>query len=542
VTSLPANGQWTRLSVLAKSIGINSASSVSELSIKVVDGEAWIDKAGKSACTNAQAPAPQYGPNEQVWFDDDFPSGATAGGVDSFNSGWTWSTTQIAGGTRSHQEPLRSGNHQHYFDNAKDLFAVSRSDVLFTYVYLDPCNPPRMVMLQWDGGDGWEHRAYWGDNLSPWGSDNTGSRWRMGPLPELGKWVRLEVPAPSVSLAGRTVIGMSFGIYDGQAWFDRAGKVARANVAFGKTATQSSNYPGDYPAAKAVDGSTASGGTNMSITNFSTQPWWQVDLGAVYPLDQVNIYGRTDCCQSQTGNFYLQLSDVPFASNTLNTNIAQADVSSYGIGGTASSLLTMTARRTARYVRIHMAGSDNLSIPEVEAFTPAGAQRVNLAGGRTATSSSIWDSWTHPTFAVNGTANQPYQSGGSIFHIRNGGDTEPWWQLDLGAVSPISTIDVWTRADTPYMDQSVNLFVIVSDAPFTSQSLAPTIAQAGVSVYYTGATPHAVLSIPVNRTGRYVRIQKAGTAQSFSLGEVEVWGQQPVLQPYSKSPATGANQ
>ncbi|HJQ41122.1 MAG TPA: discoidin domain-containing protein, partial [Thermoanaerobaculia bacterium] len=289
-----------------------------------------------------------------------------------------------------------------------------------------------------------------------------------------------------------------------------------------------------YPASRAVDGNPASvyGSINATLPGF--QPWWQVDLGAVYPVDQINVYGRTDCCPWQTGNFYVQASDVPFASNTLSTNIAQSGVSSYGIPGQAGSLLSIGVRRTARWVRVQLAVSDGLTMAEVEVFAPSNKQRVNLAGGRIATSSSIWDSWYHPWFATNGTANQGGGTGGSLFHIRSAGDTDAWWQVDLGAVSPISTIDLWTRADSAYQDQVINSYVLVSDAPFTSQSFAATVAQPGVSVYHTGSTVHQVTSIPVNRTGRYVRVQKPGTSQTFSLGEVEIWGQQPALMPMSK--------
>ena len=83
-------------------------------------------------------------------------------------------------------------------------------------------NVPREVVLQWNDGT-WEHRAYWGENLIPWGVDGRISRWFAGPLPQPGQWVRLEVPARMVGLEGRDVNGMGFTLYDGQAAWDRAG-------------------------------------------------------------------------------------------------------------------------------------------------------------------------------------------------------------------------------------------------------------------------------------------------------------------------------
>ena len=38
----------------------------------------------------------------------------------------------------------------------------------------------------------WLHRAYWGENLIPFGRDNSTERRKFGALPPAGKWVRLE--------------------------------------------------------------------------------------------------------------------------------------------------------------------------------------------------------------------------------------------------------------------------------------------------------------------------------------------------------------
>jgi len=84
-------------------------------------------------------------------------------------------------------------------------------------------NPPRQVMLQWYDNS-WEHRAYWGESLIPSGTEGTTSRRYMGPLPPLGQWIKLEVPASLVGLEGRVLNGMSFTLYGGRATWDHAGK------------------------------------------------------------------------------------------------------------------------------------------------------------------------------------------------------------------------------------------------------------------------------------------------------------------------------
>ena len=92
-------------------------------------------------------------------------------------------------------------------------------DSLFTYVYLDPANPPSEVMLEWNDGT-WNHRAYWGANNITNGTDGTASRHYMGPLPAAGQWQPLIVPASQVDLEGSTLRGMTFTLYDGRATWD----------------------------------------------------------------------------------------------------------------------------------------------------------------------------------------------------------------------------------------------------------------------------------------------------------------------------------
>jgi hypothetical protein len=97
--------------------------------------------------------------------------------------------------------------------------------MLYAYVYLDPANVPSEVMLGWNNGT-WEHRAYWGANLITYGTSGTDSRRYMGPLPPVGQWVRLEVPASQVGLEGSTLRGMDFSVYGGRATWDYAGKTS----------------------------------------------------------------------------------------------------------------------------------------------------------------------------------------------------------------------------------------------------------------------------------------------------------------------------
>ncbi|MDH3577370.1 MAG: hypothetical protein OEO71_06075, partial [Gammaproteobacteria bacterium] len=138
---------------------------------------------------------------------------------------WNWVSTDppAYSGSLARQSDLAAGFHQHYFYNAAEPLQVPAGDTLYVYVYLDPVNPPIGLLLQWNAGGSWDHRAYWGADVFPWGTAGTSSKQYMGPLPLTGEWMRLEVPASAVGLEGAAVTGMAFGLHDGRATWDTAG-------------------------------------------------------------------------------------------------------------------------------------------------------------------------------------------------------------------------------------------------------------------------------------------------------------------------------
>ena len=55
-----------------------------------------------------------------------------------------------------------TGNNQHFFWQSKSPYEIaSDEDEFFAYVFLDPIDPPKQVMLQFNDGT-WEHRAVLG--------------------------------------------------------------------------------------------------------------------------------------------------------------------------------------------------------------------------------------------------------------------------------------------------------------------------------------------------------------------------------------------
>jgi hypothetical protein len=139
------------------------------------------------------------------------------------------------------------------------------------------------------------------------------------------------------------------------------------NLALGMTAVQSSDFSGAI-AARAVDGNTDGNLANNSVThtNEDTQAWWQVDLGSPSPIQSINLWARTDCCEWRTNNVYVLVSDNPILSGALDTARNQAGVSNYLISGLVGRPSTVDIYRTGRYIRVQLTGKDFLSLAEVE--------------------------------------------------------------------------------------------------------------------------------------------------------------------------------
>jgi hypothetical protein len=185
------------------------------------------DAAGNRSTSSAVTVLASNGTTQTtVWVEDAVPAGAWTAAERGDHWNWVSNNPAPFSGTHAHQSTLAPGIHNHYFSDASARLPVGFRDTLFTYVYLNPANPPREVMLLWFDGTSWRHAAYWGENLIPWGENGTASQRPMGPLPPAGQWVRLEVPAHLVDLEGLSVSGINFVLYDGQATWDYSGSAS----------------------------------------------------------------------------------------------------------------------------------------------------------------------------------------------------------------------------------------------------------------------------------------------------------------------------
>jgi WD40 repeat protein len=162
-----------------------------------------------------------FPPVDYFWIDDAVPPGAIVQG-----DPWEFVGPPDHPVFRGKKSTLRQaqGIGQHYFLGVAPGLKIGPGARLFAHVFLDPQDPPKTIMLQFNDGSIWEHRAFWGDDLIPWGNLGAESRLSMGPLPKAGGWVRLEVDASKVGLdAGRVLRGWSFAQHGGTCYWDAAG-------------------------------------------------------------------------------------------------------------------------------------------------------------------------------------------------------------------------------------------------------------------------------------------------------------------------------
>lgn len=164
-------------------------------------------------------------PKEYVWIEDAAPTGAQLQG----DTPWKFVEKKEGPVFKGEKSTTRKAPalSQHFFTGANPGLKIGDGDKLFAYVYLDPLDPPKTVMLQWNDGV-WEHRAYWGDDAIPFGSGDVDGHRRIGNLPTIGEWVRLEVDAAKVGLKpGAVLNGWAFTQFGGTVHWDTAGIVTR---------------------------------------------------------------------------------------------------------------------------------------------------------------------------------------------------------------------------------------------------------------------------------------------------------------------------
>ncbi len=171
--------------------------------------------------------------------------------------------------------------------------------------------------------------------------------------PVLGRYVRIELPGRS-----RTLTLAEVEVFSEGRNVARQGKATQSSTAF------------DGAASRGIDGITSGdysrGGQTHTQENLPN-PWWQVDLGAEFPIESIAVYNRTD----ENFGERLQGFAVKVLDTTGKTAFEQRGLpapkpkSVFDIGGGASD---MVLRRAAMSALISVRGQETATFKALERF------------------------------------------------------------------------------------------------------------------------------------------------------------------------------
>jgi hypothetical protein len=140
------------------------------------------------------------------WFDGQLKWGNVGTLRDGIETPWfkgvppPESTNVAAGPYKFRSEKVIAGTISQWDGaGARGDFPIKTGDKLFVYVLLDPKNPPKEVLLQLRANSSYDHRAFWGTVNRVTHMDPP----RAGPLPEAGRWIRLEVDPSELGVGGK---------------------------------------------------------------------------------------------------------------------------------------------------------------------------------------------------------------------------------------------------------------------------------------------------------------------------------------------------
>ncbi len=176
-------------------------------------------------------PPPPLKKFDTTWVDDDFPAGAKveASGAATTAQWVTEKDGKVLAGKRALKRSDK-GVAQDFFSDLKTPLTIPPNGKVFLNVFLDPQDAPKSVMLQFNTGE-WSHRAVWGDiNAIDFGKKDTNERKRLGDLPKLGEWVKLEFAASQLGFkAGDKIKGLAFTLFRGTVTWDKVGITGESN-------------------------------------------------------------------------------------------------------------------------------------------------------------------------------------------------------------------------------------------------------------------------------------------------------------------------
>ena len=307
-----------------------------------------------------------------------------------------------------------------------------------------------------------------------------------------------------------------------------AGNVAQTGVA-----TQSSRQSEAY---KGKDGSY----TSFTHTDGpNANPWWQLTFPEPRTISSVSLFNRHGAC-SGTADCRTRLRDITVSvldetgapvwdSGLLNAeNVLDApdrllvDITQQTGTAVKGKTIKVTRKSDPDLSGTGgVGGTDEKNVLSMAEVIVHGGP-INLALKKPAKQSST-QFYAWPARAVDGNFDGGLGAG-SVSHTQS--TFQPWWEVDLGAVHPLSSVRVWNRIDSCCQHHLSDFYVLVSDIPFPTNLLALELTRPGVIAHHVASLDgkRAIeVALVEGQAGRYVRVWLNGEA-TLSLTEVEVFG------------------
>ena len=129
----------------------------------------------------------------------------------------------------------------------------------------------------------------------------------------------------------------------------------------------------------------ARGGNNGTITgcygfhtDYEYRPWWEVDLGEIYPITRIRVFNRLGATASRANNLEIFASSDAQSWNKVHSNGG----AQFGGADGLPLMVEFVPPRSARFVRLQLDSQDFLHLDEVEVYIKTDSSRSDAAAPR----------------------------------------------------------------------------------------------------------------------------------------------------------------
>ncbi|MCC6724905.1 MAG: discoidin domain-containing protein [Saprospiraceae bacterium] len=207
------------------------------------------------------------------------------------------------------------------------------------------------------------------------------------------------------------------------------------NLALGKRTRQSSVF--DFGNAnRGNDGDTNGNWGDGSVmhTQGEDKPWWEVDLGKKFLIEEVRIHNRKDCCQDRTSNFNIWVTPKP--KDQLTKRLVPFATEEKALGQSR----TYSGKQVGQFVRIELNGRNELNLAEVEVFgTEVGELQQGVAASQVMYKVSIFRNVSPDDNAIKSTVTTSI-SEGMDFNRTVASEDRTHWSLSTTARTSVNFV------------------------------------------------------------------------------------------------------